>query len=242
MLPQYKEGQSKGQASRQQVTSAKGKGKTTKGSAKGGRIARKGKGKGKASQPQVKECGHDEDGYQDDSQEWNDWYTYEEDQGWGEQDFVEDDYYIEEPENQEESPADDKTEEQSDVDPKVFKLIWNQLEHIADDVKAESEVKPSLKTLTAANTESAGSINRVGVLIDGGASHNVYYSATIPEGAVERDIELAHGSKKGYVVNDDITFLDDSMSTEEGPKASIISLGRLVNYGAKLHWGKKVHF
>ena len=50
-------------------------------------------------------------------------------------------------ENQDESPAEGKTEEPSDVDPKVFKPIWNQLEHIADEVKSESEVKPSLKTL-----------------------------------------------------------------------------------------------
>ena len=76
-------GLSKGQASRQAATSAKGKGKSSKGSAKGGRIVRKGKGKGKASQPQVKECGYDEEVYHDDNQEWSDWYTYEEDQGWG---------------------------------------------------------------------------------------------------------------------------------------------------------------
>ena len=51
-----------------------------------------------------------------------------------------------------------------------------------------------------------------GVLIDGGASHNVYYSAEIPKGAVERDVELAHGSKTGYIIDGDIIFLDNSMT------------------------------
>ena len=78
-----------------------------------------------------------------------------------------------------------------------------------------------------------------GVLIDGGASHNVYYSATIPEGAVEREVELAYGSKIGYILEDDITFLDDTMSKSQGKVVCIISLGRFTNYGAKVLWDKK---
>ena len=79
-------------------------------------------------------------------------------------------------------------------------------------------------------------------MIDGGASHNVYYSAVIPEGAVEREVELAHGSKKGYILNDDITFLDESMSPEQGAVGFIISLGRFTSYGAKIFWDKKGAF
>ena len=75
-------------------------------------------------------------------------------------------------------------------------------------------------------------------MIDGGASHNVYYSATISEGAEEREVDLAHGTKKGYVMNDDIIFLDETMSQEQGLVASIISLGRLISYGAKMRWEK----
>ena len=69
------------------------------------------------------------------------------------------------------------------------------MEHIAEEVETESEVKPSLKTLTAeeVTVDKLVIAKQVGVLIDGGASHNVYYSATIPDGAIEREVELAHG-------------------------------------------------
>ena len=79
-------------------------------------------------------------------------------------------------------------------------------------------------------------------MIDGGASHNVYYSAVIPAGAVEREVELAYGSKTGYIIEDDITFLDNSMSPSQGPVVCIISLGRFTNYGAKMVWDKKGAF
>ena len=78
-----------------------------------------------------------------------------------------------------------------------------------------------------------------GVLIDGGASHNVYYSATVPEGAEERDVDLAHGSRKGYLLDHDIIFIDKNMSHEQGRVPSIISMGRLVTYGAQVLWGQK---
>ena len=50
------------------------------------------------------------------------------------------------------------------------------------------------------------------VLLDGGASHNVYYSSEIQEGAVKKRVELAHGTKFGYVKGEDITFLDKNTS------------------------------
>ena len=40
---------------------------------------------------------------------------------------------------------------------------------------------------------------RTRVLLDGGASHNVYYSSEIPEGSVKKRVELARGTKFGYV-------------------------------------------
>ena len=90
--------------------------------------------------------------------------------------------------------------------------------------------------------EKLAAADQEGVLIDGGASHNVYYSAVIPEGADEREVELAYGSKTGYIVDDDITFLDYSMTVSQGPVVCIISLGRFTNYGAKVVWDKKGAF
>ena len=81
-------------------------------------------------------------------------------------------------------------------------------------------------------------INRINVFLDGGASHNVYYGPKIPEGAFKRDIELAHGTKVGYVKGGDITFLDESASEEQAEIPSIVSLGRLIQKGIKLEWTK----
>ena len=53
------------------------------------------------------------------------------------------------------------------------------------------------------------------VLLDGGASHHVYYSSKIPEGSFERQVDLAHGTKTGYVKGSDITFIDKSVSEEQ---------------------------
>ena len=67
---------------------------------------------------------------------------------------------------------------------------------MAKKVEPKPVYKPSLKALTleGVTVEKLAAANQEGVLIDGGASHNVYYSAVIPEGAVEREVELAHGS------------------------------------------------
>ena len=76
------------------------------------------------------------------------------------------------------------------------------------------------------------------VLLDGGASHHVYYSPTIPKGAVKKDVELAHGTKAGYVKGSDITFIDKTVSEEQAETPAIISLGRLIQQGIKLEWTK----
>ena len=49
------------------------------------------------------------------------------------------------------------------------------------------------------------------VFLDGGAIHNVLYRAEIPEGSVERDVELAHGTQNGYVKDGDVTFVDPDL-------------------------------
>ena len=55
-------------------------------------------------------------------------------------------------------------------------MIWTQLEHIADEAEPEADLKPSLKTLAVeeVNVAHLAMAKTVGVLIDGGASHNVY--------------------------------------------------------------------
>ena len=76
------------------------------------------------------------------------------------------------------------------------------------------------------------------VLLDGGASHNVYYSSEIPEGSVKKRVELARGTKFGDVRGEDITFLDKARTKEESDRPTFISLGRLIQHGIKLVWTK----
>ena len=80
------------------------------------------------------------------------------------------------------------------------------------------------------------------VLLDGGASHSVYYSAKVPEGSVKRQVELAHGTKEGYVKGGDITFLDETVSDLQSEVPTIISLGRSIRKGITLDWTSKGAF
>ena len=105
----------------------------------------------------------------------------------------------------------------------------------ADEERQQNE-RPSLSSL--AIEDDSVSINRIKVLLDGGASHNVYFGPEIPEGALKREVELAHGTKTGYVKGGDITFIDESASEEEAEMPSIVSLGRLIQRGIKLEWTK----
>ena len=75
-------------------------------------------------------------------------------------------------------------------------------------------------------------------MLDGGASHNVYYSPDIPDGAVKKEVELAHGTKIGYVKGADITFVDKSLTLKEAQSPTIRRLGRLIQKGIKLEWTK----
>ncbi len=58
-------------------------------------------------------------------------------------------------------------------------------------------------------------------------------------GAVQKDLELAHGTKVGYVKDGDLTFLGEIVADEQAKTPSILSLGRLIQNGAKMQWTKE---
>ena len=73
--------------------------------------------------------------------------------------------------------------------------------------QAEQKALASIKVLQNEDSKEFPPMAcRSGVLLDGGASHNVYYSSEIPEGSIKKHVELAHGSKVGYVRGGDIIF------------------------------------
>ena len=118
----------------------------------------------------------------------------------------------------------------------MAKTILAEMKKYADEEKKERNERPSLSSLAidaeeqppAVVTPTPDSINRINVLLDGGANHNVYYGPKIPDGALKREVELAHGTKVGYVKGGDITFLDESVSVEQAETPSIVSLGRFI--------------
>ena len=117
----------------------------------------------------------------------------------------------------------------------------------ADEENKLQNEKPSLNTLgfeaeenpRIEEAQTSNFTRRTKVLLDGGASHNVYFSPKIPDGAIEKEVELAHGTKTGYVKGGDIIFLDESVPEEKADEPSIISLGRLIKKGIRLEWTKK---
>ena len=52
------------------------------------------------------------------------------------------------------------------------------------------------------------------ILLDGGASHDVSISPSIPKGSIEKEAKFAHGSKEGYVKDGCITFVDETKNSE----------------------------
>ena len=75
------------------------------------------------------------------------------------------------------------------------------------ETQAEQKASASVKVLQKEDSEEFPPIAcRSGVLLDGGASHHVYYSAEILEGSIRKQVELAHGSKIGYVRGEDIIY------------------------------------
>ena len=78
----------------------------------------------------------------------------------------------------------------------------------------------------------------MGVLLDGGASHNVLYRSRIPKGAKEKEVDLAHGTKRGSVKDGDITFIGASVNPEREESPAIVSLCRLIASGLRKSWSK----
>ena len=68
--------------------------------------------------------------------------------------------------------------------------MWEQIDVMAKMLEAKEEVQPSLKALMTESIEVEKILPdcEEGVLIDGGASHNVYYTGKAPEDAVESDV------------------------------------------------------
>ena len=82
------------------------------------------------------------------------------------------------------------------------------MENLALERQAEQEASATVKVTQKQEAEELPLIAcRSGVLLDGGASHHVYYSSKIPDGSVKKQVELAHGTKIGYVRGEDIYLL-----------------------------------
>ena len=126
----------------------------------------------------------------------------------------------------------------------MVKTILEDMRRYANETDAEDKVEPTLKSVEVMVAHQVEQVNvsKLGVLLDGGARHNVYYSAKIPKGAIEKEVELAHGTKVGYVNDGDITFVDSTVAYGQGELPSILSLGRLIQYGAKMFWSQKGAF
>ena len=123
----------------------------------------------------------------------------------------------------------DEPEPQDDnASVKMVKTLLEQMKKYADAQYKEENTKPEISTLEVNDAEipritaqTSISTKENMVLLDGGASHNVYYSPSIPDGAIEKEVELAHGTKTGYVKGGDIMFLDESIS-EKKPKSQLL--------------------
>ena len=126
------------------------------------------------------------------------------------------------------------------------------MDHIREIAVGDAKDEPVVKTKIATATVEEEAIllrslalepprtlaKSTTILLDGGASHHVYYSPKVPKGAEEKEVELAHGTKKGYVKGSDIIFIDEAASDEQAETPAIISLGRLIRQGIKMEWNK----
>ena len=97
------------------------------------------------------------------------------------------------------SPASERprlgTREELEKDLKECKARVEELEreYKARVKELEKEKEEALAIHSTILEKGAAFIRGEDVLLDGGASHHVYYSPTIPEGSFERQVELAHG-------------------------------------------------
>ena len=124
----------------------------------------------------------------------------------------------------------------------ILKAVISHFETYVRDAEAEEEGEPTLRSLEvkAANGTEIQNVSKMRFLLDGRASHNVYYRAEIPPGAVQKEVELAHGTKVGYVKDGDITFLDETVTNEQAKTPSILSLGARFKMELKCNGQKKV--
>ena len=107
------------------------------------------------------------------------------------------------------------------------------------ETQAEQKASATVKVLQKQDSKEFPPIAcRSGVLLDGGASHHVYYSSKIPDGSIKKQVELAHGSKTDYLCGEDIIFLDKAKGEPESERPTIISLGRLIKHRMKFNWSK----
>ena len=101
------------------------------------------------------------------------------------------------------------------LDPiEVANAVVRQLEASICQMEQEDRDDPTVKTIEATG-EHALSVKSSCVLLDGGASHDVYHNTEIPEGAQQRRVDLAHGSRMGYVKGDSVTFVENDVSEEQ---------------------------
>ena len=66
----------------------------------------------------------------------------------------------------------------------MVKAILSQMRKLAEEYDKVNNEKPSLSTIAV--EEDVDIVKRINVLLDGGASHHVYYGPKVPEGALER--------------------------------------------------------
>ena len=131
--------------------------------------------------------------YRPQAKEINGWET--------DTDADEDDEDPEQPENEEpgeepENPEEDDKEAEDDEQPtengmptvKHIDVLVSQLETLSRVVDREIAQQPSIQMIKVGNEKEVNddtlSVNKI--LLDGGASHDVYHSRTIPKGAVEK--------------------------------------------------------
>ena len=74
------------------------------------------------------------------------------------------------------------------------------MQDLALERQAEGQTSATVKVMQKQEAEEfPPTACRSGVLLDGGASHHVYYSSEIPEGSIKKQVELARGTKTGFV-------------------------------------------
>ena len=120
--------------------------------------------------------------------------------------------------------------------------LFSQLDTLTRAVDQEIAQQPSIKMVKVVKTRGVNaetpSVKKI--LLDGGASHDVYHSRTIPKGVVEKEVEFVHGLRRGYVKGDHITFVEKDTTDKEAQIPKILSLGRLIKQGAKMQWNENV--